>query len=176
MSLDRQRCFKKNGNINVCSVVQREGRWKGEKEERNGACFFSPFTLCVPLSESQQAVLAAVEQGTCLGFFLSSVSRSQWGSDKRADGATGWWWLGKATAKKKKGKRSACPKFKAWYSLRVIPTLLDSVVCKWHRNQQSERLSFSVRLTGHDRSWKGWGYISQLCWCQHEQSEFDIPE
>lgn len=78
--------------------------------------------------------------------------------------------------KQKKGKRSACPKFKAWYSLRVIPTLLDSVVCKWHRNQQSERLSFSVRLTGHDRSWKGWGYISQLCWCQHEQSEFDIPE
>lgn len=49
-------------------------------------------------------------------------------------------------------RKSNRPKFKAWYSLRVIPTLPGSVVCKCHRTQQSERLSFSVcgeDMTGH---------------------------
>lgn len=55
-------------------------------------------------------------------------------------------------AKKRETGKKNVLNSRPWYSLRVVPALPDSVVCKCHGTQQSERLSFSVRLTGHDRS------------------------
>lgn len=80
VSLDRQRCHeRKILNINVGSDRKDTKRreWKEREREREMGRVFSPFhALCPPSGKQQPVFLAAVEQGTCLGFFLSSVSRS----------------------------------------------------------------------------------------------------
>ena len=79
MSLDRQSC----GGKGECERLLRRGPREEGREDgwrdggREMGHVFFPFHALCPPSESQQPVfLAAVEQGTCLGFFLSSVSRS----------------------------------------------------------------------------------------------------
>lgn len=161
-----------NVNINVCSVVQCVGgRGVGGREREMGHVFF-------PLSRFASPCLKASRP-----FWRQWSKVHVWGSSCQAwagpsevatrehIGAQGLGGGGEPTEREK--KKSACPKFKAWYSLRVIPTLLDSVVCKCHRNQQSERPSFSVRLTGHDRS--GGAFLSCVG-VNMNTLEFDIPE
>lgn len=79
VSLDRQSYDeRKNVNVNVCSESKKR-RMEGREGEKWAMFFFfslSFFHALCPASENQQLVSAAVEQGTCLGFFVSSMSRS----------------------------------------------------------------------------------------------------